>query len=342
MDGVGFVMREIMAGPRPQHQQKFVQFAPVRFVQDRLRPGEIFARATEGGDDFFAQFPGRRDLVGETGVDDTSRHAIKFRRFGRLHKHPPGFLPDRPGAGGAVRPHAGENHGEAVFSEILGQRSEEKIDRQPESPVFVLLQQSQHAVPDRQVMIGRNHKDVIRLEAHAVADHPHRHRRGVLQQLGEMILMGRIEVLHHHEGHSRVAGQAPKEVFERLQPAGRGADSHNARLRNRDRGQFAGIVIRAASVCDADAHSTPLPVTKSVCGLRRLMMRDKNSREIAEFRPRQRRVDFVLHPSRQRGMLTDVSTQELTSDGLYQCSKQLQVTCCLNITESPMGGAQMR
>ena len=89
------------------------------------------------------------------------------------------------------------------------------------------LVEVEHAVLDRERLAGRDDVDAAGLGAVAVLDLHDPHRRVVLQNLGELALVVRREVLDEHERHPRPFGERPEKLRVRLQPARRRADGHD-------------------------------------------------------------------------------------------------------------------
>ena len=102
---------------------------------------------------------------------------------------------------------------------ILGQRLEEEIDLPMRRARLRPRPQSQDAFGDAQVGVGRNHVDVIRLDAQIVRDLVHRERRRASEELRECTLMFRIEMLHEHEAHAGIYRQMLQYLRECVQSA---------------------------------------------------------------------------------------------------------------------------
>ena len=85
----------------------------------------------------------------------------------------------------------------------------------------------QDAIRHAQVGIGRNDIDVVRLDRLIIRHFAHWKRSGPRQDIRQRAVARWIEMLHQHESHAGICRQMLKQLRERLQPAGRGADADN-------------------------------------------------------------------------------------------------------------------
>ena len=179
------------------------------------------------------EFLYRGNHVGQPGIHGAARHAVELRRRRRLHEDRAGLLLDRTQTQAAIRAHAGEDHANGMLLPVGGERTEEIVDRQAQATWRGGFEQVQNPVQDRQVAIGWDHINMIRLDLHAVADLDHRHRRGALQQLGHDGLVGRIQMLDNDEGQAASGRQVLEEQFQRLQATGGRPDTNDGEPRFR-------------------------------------------------------------------------------------------------------------
>jgi hypothetical protein len=80
-----------------------------------------------------------------------------------------------------------------------------------------------------QAPVGRDHIDMVLLQARALADLHHRHfgaRRDDRRHLAAVL---RIEMHHDHEGGAGVVGKGREQVLQGMDAAGRRADRHDHR-----------------------------------------------------------------------------------------------------------------
>ena len=160
------------------------------------------------------------DNIGHPGVDRTARHAVELRGRGILHKGDARVLLDRLEPECPVAAHPGENDRDAALLRILRERTKEEIDGKAESARCNRIEQVQPTIHERDILAGRNHVHLIRLDAHAIDNLRHRHRCYALQQLGEHALIGRIEMLYNDKRHSARRGHISQEYLKRFEAAG--------------------------------------------------------------------------------------------------------------------------
>ncbi len=102
----------------------------------------------------------------------------------------------------AVGAHPRQNHPDAALLLILGQRTEEKINRQAQAARGRGCQQMQDPMQQGQVFVRRNHIDTIRAHPGAVLDLHNFHARGSLEQLGHKAFARRVKMLNDDKGHA--------------------------------------------------------------------------------------------------------------------------------------------
>ena len=167
------------------------------------------------------------DEVGEPRVDDAAGHPVKFGAVRVLGDDQASVLLHRLDTVGAVGAGAGEDHGDGALPPLLRQGGKEGVDGVVQRPRRVGQQQP---VPlERQVLLGRDQVDGVRLHAHAVLRLTDGHLRVLAQDVRHEALVVRGEVLDHHKAQPAVGGHIVKELLQRLQPAGGRADADDQR-----------------------------------------------------------------------------------------------------------------
>jgi hypothetical protein len=171
-------------------------------------------------------------VVHQAGVDRALRHR---RELGGLrilrHAHPAG-LANRTHAPRSVRAAAArENDADCRLVLILGQGGQKEIDGHPDAVPLRALAHDESPRVDGQVLTGGIGVDTVGLHRHAVFGLDDLHARALAQDVRHAALVGRFQVLDHHEGQSAVRGHGREELFQRLDSARRGADAHNENRR---------------------------------------------------------------------------------------------------------------
>ena len=104
-------------------------------------------------------------------------HGVELGRGRGLHEHRAAFLLDGGKAQGSIRAHSREDHADALGSLVGGQGAQEEINGQTQPTRRCRSQQVQHSVQDRQILVGWNDIDAIRLDLQAILDLNNLHRR---------------------------------------------------------------------------------------------------------------------------------------------------------------------
>jgi hypothetical protein len=138
---------------------------------------------------------------------------------------------DRAQAEDTVRAHAGEDDADRPFLPFLGQRTQEKVDRQAQAARRKGFEQEQATVQQRQVLVRRNHIHAVGGDGHAVFRLDHRHAGEALQQARQRADVQGIEMLDHDEGHAAAGRHVAQEFFERFEASGRAADADDGEVR---------------------------------------------------------------------------------------------------------------
>jgi hypothetical protein len=171
-----------------------------------------------------------RDDVGDAGLDRAAGHAVSPGGGGFLHQRQPTLLLDGAQAEDTVGAHSGEDDGDGLFTLVLRQGTEKKVDRQAQAARGCGLQEVKLAVQQREIVIGRYDINVAGPNDHAVGDLDDRHRGKSLQELGERAVVVRREVLNDDDGHAAVGGHMGEEFLQRLEPARRTADTDDREI----------------------------------------------------------------------------------------------------------------
>lgn len=222
-----------MAGLRAQRQHQLFQVALVLLRQFPVGARSQQRKVLQVGDDAARKFFRGGDHVRQPRIDGAARHAVERGSGWRLHEHCAGLLLDRTQPQRAVRAHAGQDHADAVLLLVGRQGTEEVVDGQVQAARRRRFEQVQDAMEDRQVAVGRDDIDVIRLDGHPVLDSHHRHRGDALQQLRQGALVGGVEMLDDDEGQTAGRWHLPEKQLQRLQSAGGSADADNREGRAR-------------------------------------------------------------------------------------------------------------
>ena len=175
--------------------------------------------------DQHAREVGRRpDHVREARGDGAPRHPVVVRLGGVLHHREPTTLLDGLQPEGSIASSAGEHDGDRAVAHVLGERTKESIDGRGAPSVRIGVDEPEFAVVDLQVLARRDHIHVVCLDDRVILNLRHRQLRLRLDQLRQLALVIRREVLDEHERHVRLRRQRREERLERPQPAGRRAD----------------------------------------------------------------------------------------------------------------------
>jgi hypothetical protein len=113
----------------------------------------------------------------------------------------------------AAREH--DRHG--LRTDVLRQRSKERIDRQREGVGF-LVGQPEMLVANDHLLAGWHQIDVVRFDVHPVCRDHHGHVAAPCDELVHETAEVRREVLHDHERHARIGRQCREQLLQRLEP----------------------------------------------------------------------------------------------------------------------------
>jgi hypothetical protein len=168
----------------------------------------------------------REDVVDTPGRDRAARHGFVPRRV-ILRKRNAPFGLDRLQTERPVARRPGQNHANGQVTSVLGQRFEKAINGAWRRAFLRAGAERQAARRDAQVRVGGNDVHVIWLDRQVVRDLVKRQRRRSLEDRRKRAFVMWIEMLHQHESHARIPGQALEQLGECFEPAGRCADTHD-------------------------------------------------------------------------------------------------------------------
>ena len=86
--------------------------------------------------------PYGQDVIDQPCGNRAFDHGIELRRLGILDDHETACPPDFPDPKRPVRAAAGKKHGYRFLVLVLGERAEEKVDRQPQAVALYRLGQT--------------------------------------------------------------------------------------------------------------------------------------------------------------------------------------------------------
>jgi hypothetical protein len=159
-DGASFVLGKVMAGLGAEQEKYFLQRA--RRMMRRRRCGSR-KRMAGIGQELGRHFVRRQHEIHHPGSDSAAGHAVVLSGFGCLHHHHAALALHRPDAQAAVATGAREHNADGSFALVLGQGTEEKIDREPDAAGRTGFQQVQRAVRKLHIAIGRDDIRAVRL-----------------------------------------------------------------------------------------------------------------------------------------------------------------------------------
>ncbi len=232
--GGALVVAEVVAGAHRQDFKDFAKRVFGRFALVRGRPedrrigvgrlGQLDrARVVPPLDQLVGNLRDRQHEIDLGACDRAARHVVVFGIVGRLHERHPALLLDARDADRAVRTGAGQHDAHGLVLMGVGERAEEQIDRHMMPARTDCFGHPQVAVAHREVLVGRDHVDVIGLQRGRLSDLYDRHPGRTLQDLvGDALVLGR-QVQDHHEGQPGLLRHVLEERFQRNQSAGRRA-----------------------------------------------------------------------------------------------------------------------
>src|SRR5271166_1156282 len=155
--------------------------------------------------------------------DRTPRHAVKLGVVRILRDDEPALFLDRLQSQAAIAAGSREDHADRAAAELLRQRAQEEVERQPCAVTLPRLREVEGAGLDREIGTRWNKIDMLGLERHPVCCLLHFHRRMAGQQIDHHARMRRIEMLDQNEGHAGAGRERGEQPPGGIEAAGRGA-----------------------------------------------------------------------------------------------------------------------
>jgi len=131
-----------------------------------------------------------------------ARHAVELRELGILRNTQTSSLLDVGKTDGPIATRPRKDDCDCLCLLILGQRTEELVNRMTLAARRIWLNQLQYAVVDQQCLGRDDDVDAVRLDTHAVFDLHDRHFRLAAQDIGEHALAGWVEMLDNDKPHA--------------------------------------------------------------------------------------------------------------------------------------------
>ena len=126
---------------------------------------------------------------------------------------------------------AGQNDADRTRPIFLGQRIEQKIDRQAGVVARYRPRKVQHAKSDRHELAGRADVNGVGVDRHPLNRLAHAHGRMGAQQLGQLAGVVRIKMLDQQESSAGIGRQHIKQPRHRFKSASRSPDRHHRHQR---------------------------------------------------------------------------------------------------------------
>ena len=115
----------------------------------------------------------------------------------------------------AIRIGARQNHADRALSVGLRERAEKKIDRDATTERLLRRNKRERAVSKRQLMIWRNHINVIRPHLHRFRHLRYRHLRFLLEHTRQLALIFRRKMHHHDKAQATLRIHAAEKLLQR-------------------------------------------------------------------------------------------------------------------------------
>ena len=152
-------------------------------------------------------------------------HLPRLGRLRVLHDRDPADVPDREQAGGAVRVRAREHDPDRALAVGVGRRLEEDVHRRARVLHPLVGRERERPLLDEQVVVGRGHVHMLRLDRILVACRDHAPARVAPEErLERVALRVRGPVLHEHDRQVDLVGEHVEQLAHRAQPSERGTD----------------------------------------------------------------------------------------------------------------------
>ena len=169
----------------------------------------------------------RQNPVHHAGFDGREGHALEVRLLRVLSQGETAPLFDSLETNGAVGVAAGQDDRGGLRAMSLRQGAKEQINRHPPGAVVPHRTERKVVFGHRQVLSRRNDVNVVRLHLGQRAHLHHRHGRGPLQNLRHgAVVLGR-QMHDDDKDEAAVDWQSLEELLQRLQAAGRSAQTHH-------------------------------------------------------------------------------------------------------------------
>jgi len=226
LKGRVLVLAKIVPGPREQQRVDFVQciFRTLRFES---------APITDIVDDPLGDFLDRQHQIDEARRHRVGRHVRETgpRQVRALGDGQPAVLLDRLETKRPVAAAAGQHDTNCALSVIFGKGGEEHIDRRPFTIPSRELPKTEPPRADGQDRAGRENIDMVRFDQLTVPCVDYRHMASAADDLGQQAIAVRREVGDDHKSHAVVRRHGSEECLQRLDPARRGADADDGKMR---------------------------------------------------------------------------------------------------------------
>jgi hypothetical protein len=126
---------------------------------------------------------------------------------------------DRLQATGSIRAHAGKNDTDGAFAPVIGKAAKKGINRQTQPPRSYRIEQVERVVEGREILVGGNDINTVRLDLHPVSRLSDFHRGSPLQEFRQHAVPVGIKVLNDDESHAAIDRHASQKLFQCFQSA---------------------------------------------------------------------------------------------------------------------------
>jgi hypothetical protein len=203
-DGGDLVIDKIHFAVTFEQAEDFFQQA--LFAVEGVGVGLAIRRQGLNANQFVRDAGGRKNVVGYACFDGAAGHSVVLGGFKILDKGDAAAVLDGGQADGSVGGGSGEDHADGVGRLILGQRTEECVDRHVVATAGWARDEMQHAIRDGHLRVWRENVDGIKLDSHPVCHLMNGKRGGPGQQFNHCALVGGIEMWDENEGDAGIGG----------------------------------------------------------------------------------------------------------------------------------------
>jgi hypothetical protein len=172
----------------------------------------------------------RRNVIDGRRGDCRARHSVEAGRVGILYEHQSAGRVQPFHAARAIRAAARENHRDGAMTAVLGERGEEAIDGKRKPHVRIAIEDLERAVPDLELFSRLQEVHVVGFGLDAGRRPTNREIGEPRHQLVHDTLKVWREVLDDDERGAGLRRQCAKQLLQRLQSSGGGADAHDREL----------------------------------------------------------------------------------------------------------------